>query len=318
MLNIISHRRYEKWPSWDLVYEWEDVIEKLYPAKIYLDTYRRQNSKKLEKYRFLDWFILPFGQKIVFHMTPQIDSYADHHCNIIPCIIDFYLKSADELNAFYRSYAKNQIVLISSKEAYDFLKGQNCPLNIQHWPLSISDKYEPQAEYRKEYDLVMVGRQNPILEKFVHLYAKKHDDFTFVYRVTEGSNFHYYSSNGEFIGDVNNREDYMSIIRKSRVGLYSTANMDIDNGISYNQVTPRFLELITSGCHIIARYKRNSDTDFYGLERFCNSIDTYEQFEKEMDYARSHRVDICKYKNYLKQHYTSTRVEQLKRILRDI
>lgn len=318
MLNILSHRGYEHWPSWDLVYEWEDAISKHYPAKIYHDTYRRQSSKKLAKYRFLDWFILPFGKKIVFHMTPQVNNFADHHHNIIPCIIDFYLKSEEELNAFYRSYAKHKLVLISSKEAYDFLIQQNCPLNIQHWALSISNIYEPKSEYRKEYDLVMVGRQNPILEGFVHEYAKRHRDFVYVYRIIEGTNFHYYSSKGEFVGDINNREDYIKLMRKSRIGLYSTANIDSDNGIPYNQVTPRFLELISSGCHIIARYKKNSDTDYYGLEQLCKSIDTYEQFEEKMDYARTHRVDTDIYRNYLKKHYTSARVEQLKQILLDL
>lgn len=58
--------------------------------------------------------------------------------------------------------------------------------------------------------------------------------------------------------------------------------------------------MVASGCNIIARYKTNADTDYYELEKFCQSINTYEEFEKEMDKCRIKGPDMTFYSSYLK------------------
>lgn len=70
-------------------------------------------------------------------------------------------------------------------------------------------------------------------------------------------------------------------MRKGKMGLYSTPGIDGDESRTkgYHQVTPRFLELVATGCHIIARYSMNSDTEYYDLKSFSENIETYEQFE---------------------------------------
>lgn len=193
------------------------------------------------------------------------------------------------------------MVLISSKEVYDFMKENKINLPIEHWALSISDIYRitPHTHFEKKYDLVMMGRQNPVLQSYYKKYSETHPDFTYVYRVIEKNNdgsrdFFYYTSNGKNLGAVNTREQFIALMRQSRCGLYGTPGIDEDekkgstNG--FHQVTPRFLEYIASGCHILARYKRNSDTDFYGLDEFCPSIESYEQFENRMDYCPAHMM----------------------------
>ena len=88
--------------------------------------------------------------------------------------------------------------------------------------------------------------------------------------------------------ELASRDGYLDSMKKSRIALYATPGIDggekRTNGFS--QVTPRFLEMVASGCNIIARYKTNADTDYYELEKFCQSINTYEEFEKEMDKCR--------------------------------
>ena len=79
-------------------------------------------------------------------MTPGI--YGPHLDNIktvIPCIIDFFL-TKDSMPLFIRKYSNTKVVLLSSKECYDFVDGylkQNKiqGFNIGHLALSISDKY---------------------------------------------------------------------------------------------------------------------------------------------------------------------------------
>ena len=164
-----------------------------------------------------------------------------------------------------------------------------------------------------------MGRQNPVLEGFLKQYIKEHPDLYYVYRELKDGKFNYYTNRGESLGDINTREKYMKLMRSARCGLYSTPGIDggekRTNGFS--QVTPRFLELIACGCHVIARYKPNSDTDYYELERFSKPVDSYEQFERMLDEARSSEVDIQLYSSYLSKHYTSVRANQLREIIRN-
>lgn len=317
---IITERGYQDWPSFDLVYEWEDIIADKLNIPLYLKN-KFSTNRFIKRIPFIKYLLCPKQNSFIFEMSPMTKYHIWNKKNIIPYIIDFYLKP-EQLNEFYIQYKKNPIIFISSKEVFLFLKQQNCPLNIIHLPLSISDKYRitEQTILNKKYDLVMVGRQNPVLEEYALKYAKLHKDFKFVYRKLEGKRFLYYTSDNECLGDINTRDKYMQLMKKSKCGLYSTPGIDggeqRTNG--FNQVTPRFLELLACGCHVIARYKENSDTDFYQLKDFSPSIKNYEEFEKAMDSIRTKTIDLDKYVKYLSQHYTSNRVTILKQIIEKI
>ena len=88
-----------------------------------------------------------------------------------------------------------------------------------------------------------------------------------------------------------------------------------DGHKNFNHVTPRLLELLAAGCHVLCRYIPNADTEHFELDKFSPSIETYEQFEKMMDEALKSPIDKEKYANYLKKHYTSVRAKQLEEIL---
>ena len=130
---------------------------------------------------------------------------------------------------------------------------------------------------RKKYDVILIGRQNPVLKRFLDQYKKTHPDLTIFIPSKQ---------------ELASRDGYLDSMKKSRIALYATPGIDggekRTNGFS--QVTPRFLEMVASGCNIIARYKTNADTDYYELEKFCQSINTYEEFEKEMDKCRIKRA----------------------------
>lgn len=323
---IVTQRKYQHWPSWDLIYEWEDV----FCAKLGMSMYhpfKYYQSRKVLSIPFIDKLLCPYDNTFIFEMVP-VGLVNGKRCynrsNIIPCIVDFYLKE-NELKRFAACYYKNPIVCVSSMEVFDYVT--NSPvvtsiLNIRHLPLSISDKYaiHKDTKFEKKYDMILVGRQNPIFDKFVKIYADKHSDFSYVYRVLENGQFNYYSNHGEFIGNINTRAEYLELLKKGRCCLYSTPG--IDGGEvrtkGFNQVTPRFLELIAAGCHVVARYKSNSDTAYYELDSFSPSIDEYEQFEQIVDKARTTEVDMEHYSNYLKKHYTSVRAEQLKRLTSEL
>jgi len=319
---ILTNRSISNGKDYGIVNEWEDVFSELLNAPLYFDNWKKRDKTILWKLPWLAFFFQTNVPTFTFVMLPIASPHGNNKKNIIPCMIDFFCRSNNELQQFYKRYAKNPLVLISSKEAYDYLVSVNCPLNIKHLALSISDKYriDDKTTFEKRYDVVMLGRQNKVLQEFLNEYSENHKDLTYVYGKKEGRNFRYYDQGGADLGCMSSRDEYMNLMKQSRIGLYATPAMDggrtDTNG--FNQVTPRFLEYIVSGCHVLARYPKNSDTDFYELDRMSTRIETYEQFEMAMDELRNMEVDIHRYSQYLENHYTSVRVQTLLKYLEEV
>ena len=333
--NLFTRREIETQVFYDIVFEWEDIlIQKLGLRISYYDDNMSLLGggkilnisvlrKAIRRSRFLRWIFAPHAVGLKFDMSPVKETrYNSIH--ILPWIIDFYWEEK-QFPQFNEAYKNHPLVFVSSREVYEKLQEKKNlikDVNLRHVALSISDQYRitVDTKYEKEYDVALMGRTNPVLEEFFYRYVKAHPDISYAYRKIEGENFNYYAvQNGveTFIGAINKREEYMDLMYKTRIGLYCTPDIDTDHARShgYNQVTPRFLEWISSGAHVIARYVPNPDTEYYRLQDFSEPIETYEQFEKAMDYAMTHEVDMNKYANYLAQHYTSVRAEEIKRII---
>ena len=317
--SILSKRKTQHWPSWDLVYEWENIFSQIMQLVI-------KNEKKPFTHRiyiYLSRIIERYDFSLIFEMSPFQNNRYENNKNIIPCIIDFFLKD-ETLPYFIEAYKNNPIILISSKEVYEHLikKEVNKQINISHLPLSISDKYKINGNttFKKKYDLILMGRQNPVLQEYLNIYIQKHSNFNYVYRILKNDEFMYYSSDGECLGNINSRDKYMKLMRMGKCGLYATPGLDggVKRTNGFNQVTPRFLELLACGCHVIARYKKNPDTDFYEIDKFSDNIDSYEMFERALDHARQTDVDMSLYSHYLAKHYTSERVKQLQNLIKDL
>ena len=89
----------------------------------------------------------------------------------------------------------------------------------------------------------------------------------------------------------------------------------------FYHMTPHFLEIIACGCHVLSHYpsgKDGKDAQYYEFDKFSPSIETYEEFESAMDKALNSEVDMDMYSSYLKKHYTSTRVSELKELLKNL
>ena len=244
--------------------------------------------------------------------------------NVIPAIIDFWLQDETDIKMFEDRYRNHPAVLISSKQVFDFLKLKQVNLNLFHWPLSLPDKYTFHP-HEKKYDCVLAGRPSAVLKNWMIRYSKTHPDFTYLYndRVAGGHRLNYVTSKGEVLGNCfSSREAFFELLQLSRVGLYSTPSIDKDkqtfNGLNsngYDQVTPRLFEYIAAGCHVLARYPENADTEYFQLRSIVPHIATYEEFESRMDYARTNPVDSQAYAEWLSHHYTSSRVRMLESIV---
>lgn len=318
---IYSRRNYHSWASYDLVHEWEDELAEYLPdSKLYLKKkivlFRQNICSFLEKKAkiLVDKFFLNGRDVFYFDMNPKLDANLLNISNASVCIIDFYLKE-DELHDFYKAYNKVRHLYVSSKEVYDYLLKNHPERTVEHLPLSLPDKYKLDVNtvFDKKYDLVLVGRQNSVLMDFLKKYEESHL-VNYVYRgdIDKG-HFPYFTNKGEFIGYIDSRKDYFDILKKAKAVFYATPGIDGDekrtNGFS--QVTPRLFEFLSCGCHIIARYRKNSDTLFFSLDDMTSKVDSYGEFEKAMDMVMNTPVDLNKYSEYLSQFYTSTVVNKL-------
>ena len=307
----------------DIVFEWEDVLaEQLNVPKRNHFTKWRLVGAVCYRLPFLGRFFRPFSTSLSFDLY-SCDIFRANYSCIVPCIIDFWLRKEEQLKLFYKLHDKHPIVLVSSKEVYDFLKSKDCPLRIAHWGLSISDKYKINTAVLKEkkYDAAIVGRTSKVLLGYAQRYKETHPGFVYIYQVRlpgRNGDVVYMDSDGRKVCSASTRMEYMELLRKVKVGFYSTPGVDSDRNVSYNQVTPRFLEYLVSGCHVLARYTKNPDTDFYEMDKMAPNITSYEHFERELDRALSTPIDVDKYRQYLAKHYTSTRAKELISILEEI
>lgn len=317
---ILTCRNIDRQFFWQIVFEWEDILAQQMKVPLWAEPRISKNPHAF-RFPFLG-DVLTIGKGNILRFDLSSGKYDFWNSKrVIPCIIDF-ITDMKRLAEFEYGYRKHPAVLISSLEAYKLLEQHGTRLKIAHWPLSLSDKYRitESTKYEKKFDLVLIGRQNPVLMEFVKEYSNHHTDFEYVYHPEGEKDFTYFTNKGQLIGKIAEREQYMRLTRQARCSLYST--QCIDGGpkwrSGYNQVTPRFLEMIASGCHVIARYKENPDTDFYELSKFSPMCDSYADFEIQMDKARNDDVDMLMYSQYLEKHYTTVRVEQLKTILNTI
>lgn len=318
---ILTKRKKSPSFNYDLIYEWEDVLSDKLDIPL-VDENQLVYNKIVRVVPFLPQAIQTAKPSLVFDIYPTLIGRGGNKKNIIPVIVDFYHKDNGSLRKFYSSYSHNHVVLISSKEVYDFLKEHNCPLNIKHWGLSISDKYslEESLKMEKDIDLILMGRPSRVLQAWAEKYAESHPDFVYAYRINKDGHWLCQNSRGDIVGNLDGRDGYMKTMQRAKCGLYNTPG--IDGGESrtngFNQVTPRFLEYIACGCHVISRYPQNSDVAYYELDQMTSNTETYEQFEKMMDYAVANPVDKEKYQKYLNKHVTSTRAKELMDILKTI
>lgn len=306
-----------------IIYEWEDIISNIcrVPVEGYHSIYRIVNHFNIHIP-----FICPSKNTFRFVNNGKNNDEPMNCEHIIPCIIDFFEKG-DQLQEFYRKHSRNKLVLFSSPFDYEYLKKNDCPLNIGLFAYSLSDKYAiTENRVKKKYDIVLTGRQDPLLYSFFKEYVKNHPDVSYVKRGQELENDNnktkeYYVNGKDCLGSIDSREDFMNLQAQGRATLYGVQGYLDGFTKGFYHMTPHFLEIVACGCHVLAHYptgKDGVDAKFYEFDKFSPSIETYEQFESAMDRALSSEVDVNMYSTYLKKHYTSTRVAELRELLKEL
>lgn len=304
-----------------IIYEWEDVIAKELNIPIfqYPSLYKIINKAGIHTS-----LVGPFKDTFRFVTNGRDYDEPMNNKHIIPCVIDFFEKG-NQLQEFYSKHSKNKVVLLSSPFDYEYLKENNCPINIGLFAYSISDKYSfSENKQEKKYDVVLTGRQDPLLYSYFKQYINNHPDVTYVKRGKDLENDKmktkkYYLNGRECLGTVESRDDFMKLQAQGRVTLYGVQGYVDGFTKGFYHITPHFLEIIACGCHVLAHYpmgKEGIDAQYYEFDKFSPSIETYEEFETAMDKALNTEVDKNLYSSYLKKHYTSERVAALRKLLK--
>lgn len=338
---VLTSRTFEHNPSYQLIFEWEEdlgrylgvpvVTAKPLCRKVLINRFTKSLVARLGEASLarLNNMIeqVAAGQRapgynLVFELYVATEPNFTTSAHAIPILVDFWKHT--DLAKFYYTYQHCNLVLVSSLEALNFLKASNCPLPIEHLGLSLSDRYrlEPEVTYHKEYDILLAGRlnirTNQHLRNYLETYVQKFPNTEYLYQQEIDGELYYVSNKRGIIGKFQTREDYMRLLRASKVSFYSTPGLDGGEKRTggFNPVTPRYLELLSAQCLLLGRYPQNEETDFYELAKVCPNIESYDEFEITLlGYLNQKQPSFDAYRAILEKHYTSRRAQQLIRLL---
>ena len=227
---ILTERKNWNWRSAQIVAEWEDAISTHFNLpisnvnKLFHHILWRINKYKLGKLLiFIDSLHPVNNYNLYFNMEASTEVQLTNIKNIIPIIIDFWLKKS-ELEEFYKCHSNCKLMLISSKEVYEFLKINNCPIPIFHFPLSLPDKYisKDLLNYKKTIDFLFAGRRDTVFWNYIKMYEKENPDIEYVYQELHGTIPAYISNKKGKLGDYYSRESYTKLLQNAKIAFYST------------------------------------------------------------------------------------------------
>lgn len=305
--------------SWQIVYEWENIVSETIGLRLEKETaFHSKFFAVLKKFNLQSLANFDFNnsKKLYFLSITNTDWSPYYNHNTIPVVIDFWLKD-EQIPSFYKVIKKVPLLLVTSREVYNKLK-PNCPVPIEHWPLSFPDYYkiQPSMTFDKKYDFSFIGRPNPFFVRLLDKYCETHPSFSYIMNFGEKGDRYYATNRGEFVAKDEGRQSYLDMISKTKISCYTTPGVDeAKKGANgYNQVTPRVFEMLCNGCHVIGHYPMSDDVVWYDLPTIVPCINTYEEFEKALNAALSNSIDINKVCEFMDKHYTSKRALQIKEI----
>ena len=297
-MKIYSKRYYLKSHVYDLVYEWEDDMQTQFGyqlitfnifkipilifAKILLKIKIIDNTNSY--FDFIDDIFIRFftHEKILrLDISPRRNSYlSNSQKRVVPFIID-YDKSFDKY--FKAKYSKFPLIVVSSLNAFEYLKLHFKQNQMIHFPLTLPSKYKLDKKVffgEKKFDFILPGRPNKEMILFLEKFAKK-NDIEYLYYKSINNRTTYISNKGTII-NCSNRVEYFNLLMQCKIASYSTQGID-GNSFSFDHITSKLFEIIYSGCICIGRYKKTEESVFFELDKVVFNISTYEEFEEIMN-----------------------------------
>jgi hypothetical protein len=313
---IDSIRSFEQYPSYLILYEFEDDLSKQLNipihelskykytfGKIYYKLLKKTLSKKKDKINLI----------FSIMMTPDYHRLYIEKSNVVPYIIDYW-KRYDEM--FEKYFVQFPVVYISGLEVYEYLKSKNTQVNIKHLPLSISDKCLGffNQEIEKNIDIINIGRKNKVIDNYIQEYLTKYPNTNYVYREMENGENIYYSTIFGRIGKLESRNDLLQTLSQSKIAIVTSPGIDggEERTSGFNPVTPRVFEAAIGKCYMIGRYFMNKEFYDFGLDDIVDLPNNYEEFELAVNLKLNTAFNLHeKYNTFLNANLNSKRNEQI-------
>jgi hypothetical protein len=234
----------------------------------------------------------------------------------VPIIIDFWKN--EDLERLKSVLRLCQMVFVTSREVYNYLLNMKVELNVQHLALSLPDKHasHPHSTDR-DIDIIQIGRRNAIFNDYMERFLKEFPATHYVYAKKVDDQLVIVSNKSGVMGVFQKREEFLSLLRRSKISLVSAPGLDEDKVRTggFSPVTPRFLESAACGCNLLGIYPENADFDYYRIREVCVSVTNFDQFKA---LARKYLTSQITpdYTTFLQKNLTSTRTTELLNKLR--
>lgn len=319
--DILSERGYMHWASWDVVYEWEDIIAERLGCDIL--TFRkgmkgkfvrrgtREINSRLPRNNSRYRITKSERVRLLFVMSTTI--YRDLPVkNIIPIFLDFPTSTLDEIELATK---RLPVFFVTCLDIYNMLKNRNVE-NVRYIPLSISDKYYQNYTPDKTIDVIQFGRKNVVLHEYMMRYCAEHPETEYVYQTADGS-LTYYSTTRGNIGKFGLRSEYIDLIRCCKVSLVSSPGCDKGRSAEFGSIdfiSPRFYESAALYCHLVGRYTQNEESRRIGLNEICPCVQNYADFERILKtFLKCNDFDWSMQREFVKKNLTSERAKDIQR-----
>ena len=325
-MKILSAREWNKNPSLQVVYEWEDIIASECNIELDLTTQCVVNNsynrpvhiylQKMIRHSFLKKYIDSafnfYKRKKQFYLAfylyplPVVNHYL-HQDNFIIILLDCFEDVIDRVPGYF---SKTKLLFVTNLEVYDRLKTSPIAAKIRYVPLSISDKYYSGKVPEKSIDVLQIGRQNPVLHNWMLAYVKKHPQTEYVYASIENKKHSYFSTTKGFLGSIDGRGNFMDFLGSAKVVLLSSPGIDggeMRTG-GFNPVTPRFYESAVKYCYMVGRYPEDGEDFKYNkINLVCKNANSYPEFENYVSEMLATPFNQqVKYQQFISDHLTST------------
>ena len=295
MVKILTERAYNNAISRQVVYEWEDDFCRAFGTSLeMLDNYDHHPvarfMRKVLKSRPITWNP---KKDVYLYLAMNIDLLrltTWYLPNTIPILFDVEKREIPEL---IRLTKKLPVYYVTSRSIYDEIKTQDPANRVECIYQSVAEKHLNGPDCEKTVDFVQFGRRNPVLHRFAVRYCDEHPGAVYCYRDEQIKRGLVAYRNGKVSpwSDVDTREEFIDVLRRTKISLCSTPLSDQtrDFGADIDLITARWFESVACGCFIIGRWTDRIDPDFrqIGLSDVAANVNSYEEFEKYADDARS-------------------------------
>ena len=294
--SIITFRYRSNWPTWQMVYEWEDILATILalPLKAIGETCMLP-----------DPYCLPNNYDLLFlQLASELRYYAEN-TQLIPIVMDLW---RDDFGEFLLHAPRFQLVFVTNLQVFEELTPQ-LP-NLRYLPFSLADQYFNQPLPTKDIDIIQYGRRNPQLDQFMSHLLANHPEIHYVTTEAfdQGETIHIYSNKFGDMGESDSRRTFMNILARCKISLVSTVGMDGSRATGgIDPVSPRFLESMAAGCHLVGRIPDNAEFRNSGIAAQCHAITDYEGFKTTvLSLLTRHDTPVASYLPLLQQRRTST------------